>query len=82
MSSARSPLSLTPEPLQAMNSAPDDFDAARDLPHGFLEFLLPLHRPFTPRQQRVRNRAHARAYYSSVRRRAEADHQRVSSKQV
>jgi malate synthase len=53
MSSARSQMSLTLEPLQAMNSAPDDFDAVRDLPAGFLEFLLPLHRSFTPRQREL-----------------------------
>jgi malate synthase len=65
MSSARSQLSLTPEPLQAMNSAPDDFDAARDLPPGFLEFLLPLHRSFTPRQRELldkRTAAHAASH--------------------
>jgi malate synthase len=33
------------------NTAPAEFDAARDLPKGFLEFLLPLHRELTPRQQ-------------------------------
>src|SRR6266850_1575159 len=32
-----------------LNSAPPDFAAA--LPKGFLEFLLPLHEAFTPRQQ-------------------------------
>src|SRR6266576_1573123 len=31
------------------NSAPPDFASA--LPQGFLEFLLPLHETFTPRQQ-------------------------------
>jgi malate synthase len=36
--------------LQPMNTAPAGFDPARDLPAGFLEFLLPLHRIFTPRQ--------------------------------
>jgi len=34
-----------------MNTAPADFSATRDLPAGFLEFLLPLHHEFTPRQQ-------------------------------
>ncbi len=34
-----------------MNSAPSGFDPARDLPVGFLEFLLPLHRSFTPSQR-------------------------------
>lgn len=36
-----------------MNTAPAGFDAARDLPKGFLEFFLPLHREFTPRQQQL-----------------------------
>jgi len=40
------------------NHAPVDFAPARDLPLGFMEFLLPLHREFTPRQQTlVRHRA-------------------------
>ena len=34
-----------------MNSTPADFDATRDLPAGFVDFLAPLHREFTPRQQ-------------------------------
>lgn len=46
---------MTPdlEPVQAMNTAPAGFDAARDLPVGFIEFLLPLHRAFTPRQREL-----------------------------
>jgi len=40
-------------PGLTMNSVPADFDPARDLPAGFLEFLLPLHREFTPRQQQL-----------------------------
>ncbi len=48
--------------LQPMNTAPAGFDPARDLPSGFLEFLLPLHRIFTPRQvQLVEKRAAALA---------------------
>lgn len=35
------------------NTAPPDFDPANDLPEGFLDFLLPLHRAFTPRQQEL-----------------------------
>src|SRR6185369_13091148 len=35
----------------AMNHAPSGFDASRDLPAGFLDFYLPLHRRFTARQQ-------------------------------
>ena len=34
-----------------INSTPPGFDPATDLPKGFLDFLLPLHREFTPRQQ-------------------------------
>jgi malate synthase len=34
-----------------INTAPGGFDARRDLPAGFYEFFLPLHRRFTPRQQ-------------------------------
>jgi malate synthase len=40
-------------PLMPMNSAPAGFEAARDLPKGFVEFLLPLHREFTPRQRQL-----------------------------
>lgn len=36
-----------------INTAPSVFDAQRDLPKGFLEFLEPLHRHFTPRQQQI-----------------------------
>ena len=49
-----------------INTAPSAFDAQRDLPKDFLEFLEPLHRHFTPRQQqiigsrkRVLDKAHA-----------------------
>jgi len=34
-----------------INRAPAHFNPAVDLPRGFIEFLLPLHREFTPRQQ-------------------------------
>ena len=34
-----------------INTTPPDFDPRRDMPHGFYDFLLPLHREFTPRQQ-------------------------------
>src|SRR5438067_214876 len=34
-----------------VNQAPSDLDPARDLPRGFYDFLTPLHRAFTPRQQ-------------------------------
>jgi len=39
--------------LNPMNTAPPEFDPARDLPAGFLDFLLPLHRAFTARQQEL-----------------------------
>jgi malate synthase len=49
-----------------VNQAPADLDPSHDLPGGFLEFLIPLHREFTPRQQelaarrrRVLDAAHA-----------------------
>ncbi len=34
-----------------INRAPDDFDPLEGFPTGFLEFLTPLHRKFTPWQQ-------------------------------
>src|SRR5258708_29205549 len=36
-----------------VNSTPAGFDPARDLPEGFMDFLLPLPRVFTPRQQEL-----------------------------
>src|SRR5216683_1876090 len=46
---------LTPRPfanrIVPINSAPPEFDAARDLPKGFLEFLAPLHAALTLRQR-------------------------------
>src|ERR1700694_1019918 len=39
--------------LNPVNRTPPGFDAARDLPAGFMEFFLPLHRRFTPRQQEL-----------------------------
>jgi len=69
MCSARSQMGLAPQPLPAMNSAPDDFDPARDLPPGFLEFLLPLHRSFSPRQRELidkRSNALAASYQGQL----------------
>src|SRR5579863_9897390 len=43
----------TRELINPVNRVPRNFDAARDLPEGFMEFLLPLHRVFTPRQQEL-----------------------------
>jgi malate synthase len=51
MASTRTELSPDLEPVQAPNAAPVGFDPARELPAGFIEFLLPLHRAFTPRQR-------------------------------
>ncbi len=36
-----------------INTPPPAFDPAHDFPAGFLDFLLPLHRAFTPRQQEL-----------------------------
>src|SRR3981081_2471251 len=48
-------LSITPSALSnrlmPVNTAPTGFDAARDLPAGFLEFLAPLHAALTLRQR-------------------------------
>jgi malate synthase len=41
------------EPGFPYNSAPPGFDPAVVLPEGFLDFLLPLHQAFTPRQQEL-----------------------------
>ena len=38
---------------QRMNYAPADLRPETDLPQGFLELLLPLHKQFTPRQQKL-----------------------------
>ena len=40
---------MTPTDTRS-NSTPPDFDPARDLPAGFMEFYLPLHRQFAPRR--------------------------------
>src|ERR1700730_5454859 len=39
--------------VNPVSSTPPGFDPARDLPAGFMEFFLPLHRRFTPRQQEL-----------------------------
>src|SRR6202521_3037388 len=39
--------------INPVSSTPPGFDAARHLPAGFMEFLLPLHRRVTPRQQEL-----------------------------
>src|SRR5712671_266574 len=38
---------------QYMNYAPADLNPQKDLPNGFFDFLLPLHKQFTPRQQKL-----------------------------
>jgi len=54
--------SMLPESIQLMNTAPAGFDPARDLPEGFLDFLVPLDRVFTPSQRKlVQKRAAALA---------------------
>jgi len=51
---------LAPLPFSSrivpVNSAPADFDPARDLPAGFLEFLAPLHAALTLRQRALNAR--------------------------
>src|ERR1700730_1965282 len=53
--SSKAGLSITPAPLSGrivpVNSTPPGFDAVRDLPAGFLEFLAPLHAALTLRQR-------------------------------
>ncbi len=39
--------------INPVSSTPSGFDPERDLPTGFMEFVLPLHRRFTPRQQEL-----------------------------
>src|SRR5579864_3572070 len=36
-----------------MNYAPPDLNPEKDLPRGFMDFLLPLHKQFTPWQQKL-----------------------------
>src|SRR5260370_22580714 len=53
--STKTELSITPsalsDRLMPVNTAPAGFDAARDLPAGFLEFLAPLHAALTLHQR-------------------------------
>jgi len=42
-----------PSVSQSMNYAPADLNPSLDLPQGFIDFLLPLHRQFTPWQQKL-----------------------------
>ena len=53
---------MLPNSIQLMNTAPAGFDPVRDLPKGFLDFLVPLDRAFTPgRRKLVQKRAAALA---------------------
>src|SRR5882762_2583881 len=46
--------------IRHFNTAPEEFDPERDLPPGFIDFLLPLHRELTPSQQAfIKQRADA-----------------------
>jgi hypothetical protein len=38
---------------QYMNFAPADLNPHKDLPTGFFDFLMPLHKQFTPWQQKL-----------------------------
>jgi malate synthase len=60
MASTRTKLGPENEALHPINSAPAGFDSARDLPKGFIEFLLPLHRAFTAHQRQLIERRASR----------------------
>jgi malate synthase len=59
MATTTTRISTTVEPpccwnrVVPVNSAPADFDATRDLPKDFIEFLVPLHTALSPRQRRL-----------------------------
>jgi malate synthase len=46
-------LSTENSTAQYMNYAPADLDPRKDLPKGFFDYLVPLHKEFTPRQQKL-----------------------------
>ncbi len=57
---AISPMSMSVNAGFRINMPPEGFDAARDLPAGFVEFVTPLHKRFTPWQQEfIRKRKQA-----------------------
>jgi len=64
--STKTGLSITPASLanrlMPVNSAPASFDAAHDLPAGFLEFLTPLHAALTLRQRSLLSRRDSALY--------------------
>src|SRR5260370_2222221 len=37
--------------IRRVNTAPSELDPGKDLPEGFMDFLLPMHRELTPGQQ-------------------------------
>jgi malate synthase len=45
--------SIETTPQQFMNHAPESLAPEKDLPKGFLDFLLPLHKQFTPWQEKL-----------------------------
>src|ERR1700677_1063181 len=53
MASTRTTLGTEDELLHPKNSAPAGFNSSRDLPQGFIEFLLPLHRALTAHQRQL-----------------------------
>src|SRR5580704_18828787 len=53
MASTRTTLGTESEVLHPKNSAPAGFNSSRDLPQGFIEFLLPLHRALTAHQRQL-----------------------------
>jgi malate synthase len=56
MASARTKLGPDNDALHPMNWAPAGFDSARDLPKGFIEFLLPLHRALSAHERQLNDR--------------------------
>src|SRR6202142_1200436 len=59
MASMNAKPSQSPEPIMTRNTAPAGFDAARDLPKGFVEYLTSLHREFTPRARALNEKRSA-----------------------
>src|SRR5579864_9027896 len=43
-------------PTPPVNQAPADLDPQKDLPRGFYDFFLPLHKAFAPRQRELAQR--------------------------
>src|SRR5271167_1176284 len=53
MASTRTTLGTENETLHPKNTAPAGFNSSRDLPKGFIEFLLPLHRALSAHQRQL-----------------------------